>query len=630
MEQKLEQFIAYLTEMDEEKFFYLARNFLPETTTPYNKQLVAERLASFFLNESKKEALLSTLGPLDCLILALLQLRPSATLADLLGMLEPFEKVSWDEEQNDYHSYDLFSGITYPDFVAHLSSMAKRLILIFDNGMIKENPLLEDDLKKKATLYPLSAYFSTHVPSAEPVERITGTGYLNQEFLKAFLSCGGRNLSPHSFPQLEVIQLNYFQTLLDAYAREYGNLENLLMAKDDKSFLAQLLSQQPEEKAFYMEAFALLSKNRNMEFGLADYLLRQLAVYHKLRTDSAELLDKLEILGIARRQKDYLLTNELFIDSEQERQGTLLVDSDLSISYIGKRNGSDLLWKFSHIERLDLRTIYKVDKKDIVRAFDSGCTLEQLVCYLKENTQQDNLGFLLDFLRFTKDEYSQVSLLHGTVLKGNERIANIMEHHPQIQQFILARLAPGIFLMDSNQEEAWTAILQGAGILVPKPQHPHTDRICIPVAEEPKAIPAVICPLDRKPQQMTFDSDSLRKQIELSDFKQNEKKDLLKRLDEKMIVDASQLGANVLEQRPSASGFAYRSKVNICQMATKDPSSLLVLNYRGKKMLVAAKKVLDKGKEKAILIGLKLPGYKEVQLDITKMFQVELTKTMLG
>jgi len=104
----------------------------------------------------------------------------------------------------------------------------------------------------------------------------------------------------------------------------------------------------------------------------------------------------------------------------------------------------------------------------------------------------------------------------------------------------------------------------------------------------------------------------------------------LKRLREKMIVDESQIGPNILEGNPSASGFAYRSKINICQMASKDSSALLFINYKGKNMIVVAKKVLDRGKDNATLVCQKLPGYKDVNLDITKIFKIELTQTMIG
>ncbi len=89
-------FKNWLENLDNERFYYFSRNFLPNITTPYIQGDVSEKLVSFFLNEEKETAMLSTIDEIDSLLLGILHLTKGATTSDILKLLKPFGKANFD------------------------------------------------------------------------------------------------------------------------------------------------------------------------------------------------------------------------------------------------------------------------------------------------------------------------------------------------------------------------------------------------------------------------------------------------------------------------------------------------------------------------------------------------------
>ena len=125
------QWRAWLSTMENEKFFDLIRMYLGEIKTPFNKQKLIEDLSAFLRKAENKRNICSLLGKNDLKILSYIFLIPSAS----------YETVtSFFANENFGHSiYD------------HIGNLEERLLVFipeddYGSKKIKINPLLEETL----------------------------------------------------------------------------------------------------------------------------------------------------------------------------------------------------------------------------------------------------------------------------------------------------------------------------------------------------------------------------------------------------------------------------------------------------------------------------------------------------
>ena len=182
-------FKQWLIALENEKFYYVARNFLPETTTPFNQIKVSEQLTSFFLNEEKASALLSTIDSIDSLLLGIFQITEGASTNQVLSLLKPFEKkvLSEDKEFAYYSYFDNNKNLkefSYVSLIEHISNLAKRLIILSVEDKFILNPIFGEELIKKASLRPV---FESHDIYNEELNK----NIVDGEVLRGYLSIVG-------------------------------------------------------------------------------------------------------------------------------------------------------------------------------------------------------------------------------------------------------------------------------------------------------------------------------------------------------------------------------------------------------------------------------------------------------
>jgi hypothetical protein len=165
----VEHFIESLSRLSEKKFFEIARNFLGDIKTPYNKQTIIERLISYPSNREWQEVMLSYISDDDSLVINTVELLNDPTLHDI---------------------YAFFAAqFSYAECIKFTTSLEERLIIygFIDSGQERYalNPvfsgMLERILDKQSALFPC---LEKREPPALPVPALS----FDKLFLFAFFS----------------------------------------------------------------------------------------------------------------------------------------------------------------------------------------------------------------------------------------------------------------------------------------------------------------------------------------------------------------------------------------------------------------------------------------------------------
>lgn len=677
MQERPDFFKKWLIGLDNEKFYYVARNFLPQTTTPFNQENVSEELISFFLNEDKANALLSTIDSIDSLLLGIFQITEGASTNQVLQLIKPFEK-SIASENNEFVYYSYFDNnmnieeFSYVSLIEHISNLAKRLIILSVNDKFILNPIFEDKLINKASLLPI---FSSHDSYNEEIT----TNVINSEFLRGYLSIvklnskltdyQKRNMVAPLFPSYKTEELvkatQQIDNLLDELeifkpfdTIEYEILQRLI---DLTSFdLAVLFFSQSLTSLFdnYQKIFIFakstlnfLNEVKTFDEKALTFLLQTQAIRYEIENIDG-FIEKLIELNIIIKTETAFQINR-FEKTHQEPQ-PLIFDTDLSVRYLGERGKNDILWRFASLNSLDIQTSYKLTKEDFRDALDSSMSKNEIYDYIKQHCSNIENCTAFNYLDLIERQYSQLSVYDGIVIQADKRISRIIELHPEMGEYILKKLADGVYLMSREKEAQWTTILEKAGLIIPRRKgdliqsetfftnsqwrlsnnyHLKEDQLAIintlesihkDLSLEDKTI------LFNEVSEKTFNSRILRGKIELMNLKKNEKQDLLNRLRCSMIVDESQLAPLILDIDISASGFEFRRKVNVCKMASKDENTVLKVTYSTHELLLLVEKVKSESNNEYFVIAKKLPTLETVTLPISKIFNAKIMNYVIN
>ncbi|MGD1816932.1 MAG: hypothetical protein ACPKNR_07875 [Pleomorphochaeta sp.] len=670
-------FKRWLINLDNEKFYYEARNFLPETTTPFNQEIVSENLISFFLNDEKANALLSTIDSVDSLLLGILYISNGASTGQILKLIKPFEKsVQSENKEFVYYSYfennKNIEAFSYVSLIEHISNLSKRLIILSIDNKFILNPIFGEDIIKKASLLPILYNDNEYLPELN-------SNVINGEFLRGYLSIvktnpkltdyQKRNYVSLLFPSYSVEELIKTTELVDDLLSEleifkpFDTIEYEILQKliDLSSFDLAVL--------FLSKAIAPLFDNYDKVFIFAKKVLNYLinlkifdekALKFILETQvicfdieqSDELIQKLLDLRIIQKSETNYQVNK-FEKTLADPQ-PLIFDTDLTVKYIGNRGRNDILWRFASLCSYDIQTTYKLSKEDFRDALDSSMKKETVIKYIMENCNNLDNCSALNYFDLIEKQYSQLSVYDGIIIQADKRISRIIEHHPEMEEFILKKLADGVYLMSREKESQWTSLLEKAGLIVPrrkgdliqsetfytneqwrisKNYHLQQDQLAIidaletiekSLSEFEKLI------LKNEVSQKTFNSKPLRGQIELSDLNKPEKMDLKNRLRNSMIVDESQIAPLVLDTDISASGFEFRRKVNVCKMASKEENTVLKVTYLTHELLLLVEKVKAETQNEYFVVARKLPTLETVTLPISKIFNAKIMNYVIN
>jgi len=670
-------FKKWLMELDNEKFYYEARNFLPNITTPFNQDIVSEDLTSFFLNEEKANNLLSTIDNIDSLLLGIFQITEGATINQVLKLLKPFEK-SVKSENNEFVYYSYFENnkdieeFSYVSLIEHISNLSKRLIILSIDGRFILNPIFQEKLNEKASLAPIFNNLTPYYPNIS-------TNIIDSEFLRGYLSIvklnskltdyQKRNIVAPLFPSFDTDKLIEATEQVDKLLLEleifkpfdtieYEILQNLIdLSSFDISVLffaqsiAPLFDNYQKVFLFSKRILSYLFEIKTFDTKSLIFLLETQAIKFEIE-NAANLVKNLVNLNIIIKTETSYQINHF--EKEYPQAQPLIFDTDLTVRYLGSRGKNDILWRFASLCSLDIQTSYKLTKEDFRDALDSSMKTEIIYNYIKENCQNIDNCTAFNYLDLIEKQYNQLSVYDGIIIQADQRISRIIDLHPEIKNYILKKLADGLYLMSREKETQWTQILEKAGLIIPRRKgdliqsetyftneqwrisnnfHLKSDQLNIintlceietNLSEE--EINTINNPIATK----TFNNKKLRTQIELMEINKAEKQDLINRLRNSMIVDESQIQPLVLDTDISASGFEFRRKVNVCKMASKEENTILKVTYLTHELLLLVEKVKTDDNNDFVVIAKKLPTLETVNLQISKIFNAKITNYVIN
>jgi hypothetical protein len=623
------RFEVALSRYNEENFFYIAHNYLGPIQSPFHKPQLISRLSHFFGLPQHQKRMLELLDELDQAILSLLLVSGPLSSDEVIDLLSP----TWG----------------YTTLFWRLSSLQLRLILIGEEGRLVFNSLIEKELVERCNL---EALLGSVDGEAEQIP------HLSVEMMRGYLALvleeqrfGFRESHRQLFPAFGDEQLRPLITLLSDQCQRLGLFTAAKPIALIKERAKALLALSDEELLSLFLATTItgppFSQAIAFSKGLVNTLLRLGSISEEALALLGRALAKRHGLSAVENLKESLLTlgvllqdgkrlKPLLLDENNDAQ-ELLVDSDFTISYLGRRDEEDLLHRFATLVRHDVQRQWRVTKASVVRAFDEGLTFQEIKDYLQEHTQGSSGTSLVKQMSLLDERYGMLTIYDGLTLVVDERVANLIEHLPALEEHRLQKLAPSIFLMRRDSEAAWRKILTDAGQLVGATRmqttvpakeesiNPHFEQYIelAKTAVQPITLPlqGVVC--------TPLEDEALLAAIKAAKLNAAQQKDLLSRYEQHLIITASQITAQVLDAVVEASGLDYQGKLSLCRQAVGKRNITLQLFFDGEQLMVWALEITTNAEGEAFLKVAVLPSKEERVIPIRKIFTVRSLRTQL-
>lgn len=159
---------------------------------------------------------------------------------------------------------------------------------------------------------------------------------------------------------------------------------------------------------------------------------------------------------------------KIFCESENqnlksEELKVLSLDSAFSISVMPGLSLKQYLeiLKFLNLVHYDTVSTYELSKKSVMNAFNSKMSAQEILENLKKYSFYEIPQSIKVSIQEWSSIFNSVNIYKGFVLKVSSENSALIEKNPQIKNHIFEILAPGIFLLDcENDEEAKSLFLK--------------------------------------------------------------------------------------------------------------------------------------------------------------------------
>ena len=261
--------------------------------------------------------------------------------------------------------------------------------------------------------------------------------------------------------------------------------------------------------------------------------------------------------------------------------------------------------------RYDTAASFEISRKSVMRAFDSGLTQNQLLDLLSGlcpfALPQNLLVSIEDWSR----SYSSASIFKGYVLKVDADNIVYAEKNPVIAPFIAETLAPGVYLLSVQSDEQAQRLIDRSGLdFIGKiksarkegaslgfPQLSLSERVKAPELEDDATgggrrpgvrdssgkvdkadAPALRTTLSSA-EERSAHFDQMRAELDKLTMSPEQKDGLLHRIQNKIILNASQLRSDSVRlEKIEAGGMDYNGKVHVIEGAISS-NSIIELEY---------------------------------------------------
>lgn len=260
--------------------------------------------------------------------------------------------------------------------------------------------------------------------------------------------------------------------------------------------------------------------------------------------------------------------------------------------------------------RLGLVWELELDRITLREAFASGLSSVEIARELARLGARPLPQSLAFSIESWEGEFRSTRLISGWVLVCDERKRAIVEGRPDLSSLVRERLAPGVYLLDTDDEDEIVARLGAAGIEAPPPIRPHGRPAVavgaeVPVLDAPHDVERSLAPAeiaaeasdavpeaaDRPPREPPrFDPSgrietlraALATRMEAADPSARERlRELADRIEARLVVDEAHIDrADVIAVRVEATSLDYAGKVRLAERAVASPGDRLQIRYQ--------------------------------------------------
>ena len=258
--------------------------------------------------------------------------------------------------------------------------------------------------------------------------------------------------------------------------------------------------------------------------------------------------------------------------------GMLRIDSSLVVSLMPGFALRDIvpLSKFMSLKKYDKVSEFLISRQSIMRGFDIGLSAKEILQILTERTLYEIPETLKVQIEEWNSSYSSASFYKGFVLKVDGKAALAAQHNSVLSPHIHTVIAPGIFLLDVNDDAEAVSLIKKSGLdFIGKIKS---------VKEENQTAGFFNLKLNGKknfgcsgfetPSEIIPKKDSaeiekeLFLKLEQMELDESQKENLELRIEHKVIVNPAQLNSSILRlEKSNANAMDYAGKIYVFEQA---------------------------------------------------------------
>ena len=508
------QWREYLETLPDERFFEIIRIYLGEIHTPFNKQNLIERLSSIFRKEQNKNVILSFLSDLDIKVISLILYIENLEQASLIDFFK-----------SEYSLSDIYSELLNLNERLIIWTYKNPET---NKVELKINPLLEDvfiPYCKVQSLLPIPTYSertynASFVVSPLFIASFASYIYENPEMCKNSFSIKKKNLEQletifpekkeclehllKAFFNLSLIKQNEKGIFIDEdNFLSFSKLEHfkqcaflavaatIRLSRENLRQQAQILlnvaTSIPKEgfsKTSIIRMAFLLNKKKNGQDSLpTGRFSRMIQSYYSKQEnieynsdifenifECAKIFGIFEETGKSSNNEKIFCASELFLQENESvsasKKGLLNINAGTNITILPGLKLKELmpLILFMNIKSCSTVSEFEITRTSISRAFDKNYSSKKIIELLEEFSSYKIPQILSMNIEEWQNAYSSAMLFSGFVLKVNEKNELLIENNPKIKKHIYLKLAPGVFLLDSQPQDNVVTLLKSLGL----------------------------------------------------------------------------------------------------------------------------------------------------------------------
>lgn len=279
--------------------------------------------------------------------------------------------------------------------------------------------------------------------------------------------------------------------------------------------------------------------------------------------------------GVVYSVSDFLAAPE---QCSENLSGMLRIDSSLAVSLMPGFALRDIvpLSKFMSLKKYDKVSEFLISRQSIMRGFDIGLSAKEILQILTERTLYEIPETLKVQIEEWNSSYSSASFYKGFVLKVDGKAALAAQHNSVLSPHIHTVIAPGIFLLDVNDDAEAVSLIKKSGLdFIGKIKS---------VKEENRTAGFFNLKLNDKknfgcsgfetPSEIIPKKDSaeiekeLFLKLEQMELDESQKENLELRIEHKVIVNPAQLNSSILRlEKSNANAMDYAGKIYVFEQA---------------------------------------------------------------